>query len=383
VPVPDVVDKVLPQLKREDGSLRQALARQLLRLTMVQLPSDCWDEVPLPEHLRMNIRVLDEQGKLISSGRDLQVLKEQLGALVQASISRAGSHSMERQGLVAWTFGDLPEVTEVKADRLRVKAWPALQDRGDSVDLVLLDSEYRARLASIDGITRLLMLASKQQVRYLEKHLLQNPAHLHALRSLGPRDQLLQQLIQRSYVIAFNLDAALPRSEAGFARVLEQGKAEVVGVADRLEALLCRVLALRLTVQQRLQRGFAAPADLLFRQDVQQQLEQLVHPDFLRHTPWLQLQQLPRFLQAIEQRMEKYGTQKARDQQCTRELQALWQRYAERKAWCDRHERADEALDEYRWLLEELRVSLFAQSLGTRVPVSEKRLQKFWQENVA
>jgi ATP-dependent helicase HrpA len=383
VPVPDVVEKILPQLKREDGSLQQALARQLLRLTMVQLPADCWEAVPLPEHLRMNIKVVDEQGKLISSGRDLQLLKEQLGALVQASISRAGQHSMEQQGLTGWTFGDLPEVTEVKADRLRVKAWPALQDLGDSVNLVLLDSEYRARLASIGGVTRLLMLASKQQVRYLEKHLLQNPANLHALRSLGPREQLLQQLIARTWVIAFGLDTALPRSELAFQQLLEKGKPEVVGVADRLEALLCRVLAQRLALQQRLQRGFSAPADLLFRQDVQQQLDQLVHPDFLQFTPWLQLQQLPRFLQAIEQRMEKYGTQKARDEQATRQLQLLWQRYAERKAWCDRHERANEALEEYRWLLEELRVSLFAQALGTRVPVSDKRLQKFWQENVA
>jgi ATP-dependent helicase HrpA len=331
----------------------------------------------------MNIKVMDEQGKLISSGRDLQLLKEQLGALVQASISRAGQHSMEQQGLTGWTFGDLPEVTEVKADRLRVKAWPALQDLGDSVNLVLLDSEYRARLASIGGVTRLLMLASKQQVRYLEKHLLQNPAHLHALRSLGPREQLLQQLIARTYVIAFGLDTALPRSEMAFQQLLEKGKQEVVGVADRLEALLCRVLAQRLALQQRLQRGFSAPADQLFRQDVQQQLDLLIHQDFLQVTPWLQLQQLPRFLQAIEQRMEKYGTQKARDEQATRQLQLLWQRYAERKAWCDRHERANEALDEYRWLLEELRVSLFAQALGTRVPVSDKRLQKFWQENVA
>jgi len=383
VPVPDVVDKVLPLLKREDGSLRQALARQLLRLTMVQLPADCWDGVQLPDHLRMNIKVLDEQGKLIGSGRELQALKEQLGALVQASISRAGNASMERQGLTGWTFGELPEVTEVKADRLQVKAWPALQDRGDSVDLVLLDSAYRARLTSIAGVTRLLLLASKQQVRYLEKHLLQNPAHLHALRSLGPRADLLQELIMRAYVIAFRLDELMPRSEAAFRQLLEQGKPEVVGVADRLEALLCRVLGQRLALQQRLQRGFSSAADLLFRQDVQQQLEQLIHPGFLQSTPWLQLQQVPRFLQAIEQRMEKYGTQKVRDQQATRLLQGLWQRYAERKAWCERHERADEALDDYRWLLEELRVSLFAQALGTRVPVSEKRLEKFWQENVA
>ena len=169
VPVPDVVDKLLPNLQRKDGSLQQSLARQLLRLTGVQLPADCWDSAELPEHLRMNIRVVDENGKVLGSGRDLQTLREQLAGTVQASISKAARNSIEQQDLTAWIFGDLPAEQDLGTGAVTIKAYPALVDKGDRVDLCLLDSEYRARLATTDGVIRLLMLASKQQVKYLQK----------------------------------------------------------------------------------------------------------------------------------------------------------------------------------------------------------------------
>jgi ATP-dependent helicase HrpA len=100
----------------------------------------------------------------------------------------------------------------------------------------------------------------------------------------------------------------------------------------------------------------------------------------VQKTPWEQLQQFPRYLQALTMRLEKYPLQVGKDQEAARLLARLWTQFAERRAYCDRHEIVDERLDEYRWLLEELRVSLFAQALGTRVPVSEKRMERAWQE---
>ena len=139
VPVPDIVARILPLLDGSQGSLRQALRRQLLRLTTVQLPEDCWDDVALPEHLLMNIRVLDEQGKLLGSGRDLQQLRETLGSKVQDSISRAAGGALEQSGLVAWTFGTLPVYCELGQGSLKIRAYPALIDRGESVELKLFD----------------------------------------------------------------------------------------------------------------------------------------------------------------------------------------------------------------------------------------------------
>lgn len=382
VPIPDTVERILPALKREDGSLKAALARQLLRDSLVQIPLDVWDAIALPTHLEMLVKVVDESGKLLDSGRDLQQMKERLGAMVQAGISRAAEDSMERKGLVVWDFGELPEQRSVNVDKLQIQAWPALADRGDSVDLVLLDSAYKAQLSSVWGVTRLLMLASRQQLRYLQKELLQNPAQLRHWRELAPRDQLVDQLLLRAYSIAFRVEEQLPRSETAFKACLQAGSNKVIAVAQELEALLYRILALHHQVRARLQRGFSGPQEKVCRADIENQLGHLIHPQFLLHTPWLQMQQLPRFLQAVESRMEKYAAQTTRDTAWSQLMDKLWRQYQERRAWCERHELADASLDDYRWLLEELRVSLFAQALGTRVPVSEKRLQKFWHEKV-
>jgi ATP-dependent helicase HrpA len=382
VPIPDTVDRILPRLKREDGSLRAALSRQLLRETLVQLPLDVWEEVPLPDHLRMNIRVLDDQGKLLHSGRDLQVLKEALGDMVQAGISKAGKEGIEQQGLQAWDFGELPESSSIRVNQMSIRAFPALVDKGDCVDLLLLDSEYRARMESVRGVTRLLMLASRQQVRYLQKQLLQNPLYMKAWNSLAPRDVILDRLIQAAYAIAFRVEESLPRTRQDFEQKLEQGRAEVVGVAVKLEELLGSLLQRRMELLQRLQRGFSGAAESHLRADVERQLNLLLHADFLGSTPWIQLQQFPRYLQAIEMRMDKFAQQAGKDADWTRLLEGLWKQYAERKAWGERHEQVDPALLEYRWLLEEFRVSLFAQSLGTRLPISQKRLEKFWIQNV-
>ena len=168
VPVPDLVDKLLPDLKQEEGSLQQALTRQLLRQTGIQLPAECWQAVELPDHLRVFLRVVDEKGQLLGSGRDLAKLRLDLSGAVQASISKAATNSIEQHGLTEWNFGDLLLEYELGDGKLRLKSYPALVDRGESVDLVLLDSAYKARLASIAGVTRLFLLQNRPQLRYLQ-----------------------------------------------------------------------------------------------------------------------------------------------------------------------------------------------------------------------
>jgi len=383
VPVPDIVDKLLPNLKQQDGTLQQALTRQLLRHSGVQLPPDCWETVQLSDHLQLLIRVLDEHGKLLGSGRDLEVLKASLGREVQASIRKAAGQGSEQHGLTEWSFGDLPEEQGLGTSKLRIKSYPALVDRGQAVDLCLLDTPYRARLASVMGVSRLLMLHSRQQLRYLQKDLLQDASKLHALQQLGKRDEVLDHLIQRAYCIAFKVEQELPRSREQFDRCLQQGRSEVLTIAVALQELLYKVLQRWHELRKRLQqRAFSTPQNLALQEDVRAQLQQLVFPGFLLSTPWLHLQQYPRYLEALQQRLDKYPQQVARDQEWTRLMARLWQQFSQRREYCEKREIRDEALDEYRWLLEEMRVSLFAQVLGTRVPVSEKRLEKFWQEQV-
>jgi ATP-dependent helicase HrpA len=379
VPVPDVVDKVLPYLDAAQGGLRTALARQLLRQSGVILPADCWDEVSLPEHLVMNIRVLDERGQVLGAGRDLQQLREMLAAKVQASISRAAGSQGERSGLTSWDFGDLPAEQELGQGSLRIKAYPALVDHGDSVELKLFDSDYRASRATPLGIARLGAIASRQQVRYLQKELLQDPLHLPQLTNVGKREQLLDHLILRAYTLALGLDDEVPRSAAAFTALLEARRTNVIGVAQELQALLYQILERRQRLLKTLTQRCNTLQHLHLKQDVEAQLGRLIAPGFLLDTPEQQLRQYPRYLQAIEQRLEKFPLQMAKDKEWTRLIQQFEQRYLERRDHCARHEQVNRHLDEFRWLLEEFRVSLFAQQLGTRVPVSEKRLRKFWE----
>jgi ATP-dependent helicase HrpA len=271
-------------------------------------------------------------------------------------------------------------VHELGSGKVTIKAFPALIDKGESVDLCLLDTEYKARLATRNGVVRLLMLASKQQMRYLQKELLQDPGRLIQLNSLGKREDLLEQLIKRAYAIAFKLDENLPRDQQAFAILLETYRSEVIDIALKLQDLVYKIVTIRYELIKLLQQKFAGVQDLPVKQDVSQQLEHLVHRNFLQSSPRIQLQQFPRYLQAIMVRLEKYPLQTSRDKEHTKLISQLWQQYSERRQYYDKHEIEHEGLDEYRWLLEEFRVSLFAQGLGTRVPISEKRLQKYWLE---
>jgi len=201
------------------------------------------------------------------------------------------------------------------------------------------------------------------------------------LKLLGGREQVLERLIMLAYFLAHGLDRDLPRSRQDFEARVEAGRSGVVATAYKAQDLLYRIFDSWFAIRSRLQqKAFQTPQALPLQQDVAQQLERLLGTDFLLRTPWVQLQQYPRYLQAVLARLDKYPLQVARDQEATRLLTRLWQQYQERLTWSERHEQQDEKLDDYRWLLEELRVSLFAQTLGTRVPVSERRLQKAWQE---
>jgi ATP-dependent helicase HrpA len=201
------------------------------------------------------------------------------------------------------------------------------------------------------------------------------------LRHLAPREELLAQLTRRAYYVAFGLQQGVPRSAGAFASLLEKGRSEVLGVAYKMQELFYRIVDEWFALRKELERkAYAGPAETPLRNDVQRQLDTLVGPDFLKQTPWEQLQQLPRYLQALRIRLEKYPLQTGKDREATQLLDRLWSQYDERRVYCERHEILDERLDEYRWLLEEFRVSLFAQALGTRVPVSEKRLERAWHD---
>ena len=198
------------------------------------------------------------------------------------------------------------------------------------------------------------------------------------MKNFGGQKNLVSGLIQASYQSAFELDATLPANEVEFESTYEAGRASLIETSAKLEALLIRILTEFGKLKKQLEK-YNKLEDLALQQDVGHQLNALVNENFLVETPVELLGEFPRYFSAISQRLEKYPGQKARDAEYSAMLQQWWLRYEERKSLFHGQHKSSDALEEFRWMLEELRVSLFAQVLGTRYPVSEKRLEKAWK----
>ncbi len=377
VPVPDVVDRILQRLDKQAGSLKLALARELKRLSGIDVPLAEWQDFQLDEHLRMNIKVLDENGVVVAKGRDLSTLRAELAPAIERSVGRHSQSGFEREGITTWNFGELPAVYEIEQGGIVVKAYPALVDEGGSVALRLLDSPYKATLASRAGIVRLALLSLGQQEKYLRKQLLKDPRRLLSLKHIGGRDSVLTQLIRTACLEAFELEQRLPRSDKEFKSMFESGRSRLVEAAERIEALLYRVLDAYQEVLKELSSLRTSETRDLTR-DVENQLSHLIFSNFMFQIPWQWLKEYPRYLKAISLRLEKYPRQATKDEEWRRRIAAFWEAYRDRKAYCDSQDMADEELERFRWMLEEYRVSLYAQALGTRMPVSESRLEKQW-----
>ncbi len=378
VPVPDYIDRVLARIKQGEGDLKAVLAIQLQGLTGVSIPIEYWTDFVLPDHLRMNINVLDDDGRMLGSGRDLTTLKGQFAEQSRQAMAEFSEATIERSGITDWDFGELEAVHEIRQGGLTVLSWPTLIDEGESVSLKLADSPLSARKQTRAGVARLYMLKNRQQLKYLQKHLLQDPLTFPLMKNFGGQKNLVSGLIQASYQAAFELDTDLPANAEEFETIYERGRASLIETSSKLEALLISILTEFGRLKKSLEK-YKNLDDLALQQDIGQQLTALVNESFLVETPVELLGEFPRYFAAISQRLDKYPSQKTRDAQYSAMLQQWWQRYEERKSLFYGQHKSSVALEEFRWMLEELRVSLFAQVLGTRYPVSEKRLDKAWK----
>ncbi|MEX2962913.1 ATP-dependent RNA helicase HrpA [Microbulbifer sp. TYP-18] len=380
VPVPAAVDRALPRLRPDGTPLWQSLALELKRQTARELPDSAWEsaERGLEDFYRINIQVLDEGGELLDQGRTLSALQERYRDRVQRQLATAGD-DFERDGITRWDFGDLPETYSLQQGALRVRAYPALIESGDTVALKLLDNPDDARRQSRAGICRLALLHLPEQVKYLRKELLRGRELGLSAADLGRREEVADDIMLAAARELFWPDEQWPRSLAEFEAALQK-RSELVAVAQTMADLLIKALALLVPLRKQLkqQRNLALAMAV---GDIQQQLAGLFYRGCIFDTPLEWQRQLGRYLKAISLRLEKAALDPNRD----RRLQAEFYQPAETYlALLDRHSprllAADPALRRYRWMLEEFRVSLFAQSLKTLAPVSAKRLQKQWQE---
>lgn len=378
VPVPDFVDRALAQMQPSDEALTIALARSLRKLSGIELPVDCWESVNLDPYYRFNIKVLNDRGKVVDSSRDLHELLATYRDRLQDSLREAGD-SVERSGLSTWDFEELPETIHLKKQGVATIGFPALVDTGGGVDLRLLDDPQRARYLSEQGVSRLIALELKQSTKYVSKNLLKGKTTALLLASFSQADSLKDDLVLAAIKQLCVDGEPLPRDRRDFDQRLDRARRGFTSRVQELETLVLKAGGKLVEIQSMLAARADKPLFRSIRQDIAEQVKQLTRPGFLFHTPAEWLCQYSQYLQGIKARIEKSDAQIQKDHGKQTELNPFLQRLD--RYWWGEDEYClwqDPALRTYRWMLEEFRLSLFAQPMKTSVPVSPKRLEKQW-----
>lgn len=377
IPVSGFVDEIIDSMQPQDGELIDALVLQARTRKRVDIDPELLRQVSLPNYLQVKISVRDSAGIELALGTDIAQLRANLLQDEQceatASQTVQNQHETEVTGITDWTIGDLPSEVQM-GDDLIVVRYPALVDAGETVSVKLFADKDAARQTHRGGLLRLYMLKSVQQrnllrkqfIRFVNKHALLVPAEF---KNIG------EDAVMTSYAAAFSIDQQDVRDAAAFERALQAGKPAIITSGERIEHALQHVFERSFNIRRRLRELTAASLEYL-KADIEQQLAALLHADFLLTTDWYWLMEMPRYLEAIEVRLDKAGQSVERDKSQSLLLQDYWQRYLHLSSRSK--SRNINELQTLRWMLEELRVSLFAQGLGTRLPVSPQRVDKLF-----
>jgi ATP-dependent helicase HrpA len=381
VPLPDTAREALAAMAvtARRQSLSIALAEALREVRRVDIDAGAFDERALPTHLRMRVAVVDADGSVLRAGRDVAALQRELGAAPGNDAVEAPAR-WQRTGLTRWDVGDLPPTVVVAQRPQPLTLYPALVDVDGRVDLRLEPPGPAAVAAHRAGVRRLLLKALPQQAALIRDRTLADRALLLAYHGVGDNAALVDDLLLAAAEQAFELDPPA-RTDAEFAALLKRGRAQLVPEADALRALLAEILPLQRSLRRALGATPKKDSHGGVRADVEAQLAGLVGPRMLTDTPREWRPHLPRYLRAAEQRWEKRGQRK--EPELAAEVRTAAARLEHWRSTQPRGAPWPSGVAEYRWLLEELRVSLFAQQLGTARPVSAKRLEQAWRKAIA
>jgi len=380
VPVPEFAAKFCEEIKPSDTGLLLALSKYIRAQKQLDVPLDAFRIEQLPIHLLMNFVVMDEHGRQLGVSRNFAQLRAELapkqGPAVVA-IAPTGVPVAEKVRITEWTLGDFKETTEISRAGQTITLFNALVDDKDAVVLQAFDTREAAQAAHRLGLRRLFMLALKEQVKFLEKNLLSGKEYGQNMAMQFLPFGSAQDLQRQIFALTFDrscLGDPLPATEKEFAARCKDAKSRLNLVAQEIARLVASVLQEYHALQKSLP-GFKAHG--VATQDIKAQCEWLLHKEFIARTPYERLQHLPRYLKAMNVRLEKLRADPARDARQFAQMQALQQAW-QRKLTAQQGN-VDSRVEEFGWMLQELRVSLFAQELKTPVIVSVKRLQKMWE----
>ncbi|HWL96065.1 MAG TPA: ATP-dependent RNA helicase HrpA [Nocardioidaceae bacterium] len=379
IPAPDRARTALARIEPSERDLVEALGSELHRETGVPVPSEAWRPGDVPDHLRMTFRAEDDRGRFLDRDKDLEALRRRLQPRTRSRLSQAAKE-VERAGLRAWPGGTLPRQFAERHDDHEVVGFPSLVDRGDTVDVRVLETAEARDREMWRGTRRLLLLQMPSPLPWVQGRLDNRAKLALGHNPHGSIGALLEDCL------ACAVDALVRRhggpawDEAGFQALREAVRADlhdvVLAVVDQVQALLSLAYAIRL----RLDQTDAAPLQPAVA-DIRAQLDGLVHPGFVTATGQDRLPDLMRYLRAIEYRLERLPGAVHRDLEHMDRVQALEDELDRRLEQLPDDGVVPATLDDVRWMLEELRVGAFAQQLGTRFPVSEKRVRRALQSS--
>ncbi len=425
VPLPEFAEGFVQSAAFGQGGLMDALLKAVRDKTQLDVKRADFKLDMLSPHLFMNHRVVDEHGRQLGMGRNLPALKAELGSLArgafqalaalkaqevvsggegaspdavpvaparpvgqgrspssppaavaakQGSGKQSGASASASTPLTDWTFGELPELMEIQRGGHTLIGFPALVDKGTHVEIDIFDEPDVAAAKHRIGLRRLIALQIREPLKYLEKNIPDLQKMAMAYMALGTADELREQVVDVALDRAY-LNDPLPADAASFKARVEEGRTRLNLIAQEVARLAGTVLTEYAAAARKL-KDAKPPKDVA--DDVAAQLQRLMPKRFVSATPYAQLQHFPRYLKGITLRLDKLKGDPARDAQRMTELRPLDQRLVRRLA--DLKGTHDARTDEFRWLLEELRISLFAQELRTPQPVSVKRLEKVWTQ---
>ena len=377
VPVPDYVDKVLLNISAQDRPITEVLGEQLQKLTGQKISRDSWNHDNLDSWYRMNFILQDDQGQLIGMARDLSQLRKDFKQRIDNSLAESAEKTIARNNITEWDFGELPIEVVLPRGNMNIKAWPALRDHQHSVAIELVDNPAIAESISMDGQLRLAVLRGKDQCKYLSKDLLRGKELQLKAAGLISRDAIVSALIMASFKQAVFPNNVVVRDQIEFDVVYKSGIGQVVELARRHGDAIESVLA-SLHIQQQRIRSMSV-SEQTAKEDILAQITWLFSAQTLAQASVEDTSQYSRYVRAIDFRIGKVLSHVQKDYEYTKTIESF-------VAPLDQFEvkkylispELTQSLREFRWLIEEFRVSLFAQQLKTRRPVSEKRLATRW-----
>lgn len=380
VPVPEFITQFLSQNPDRNAPILPQLAQAIAKTAgdiriLEQINQDEWAAFRLPEHCYFNLRIIDDGGQELAMGRDLIQIQQQLGKAA-ATTFRDNTQEFERDNVTAWDIGTLPESIKFARGKQQLTGYLGLQKEKDGrIALRLFDTSAAAEQAHRLGVIELMKLQLKEQVKDLNKGIqgfTQAAMLLKHINADTLRDDLTQAVCDRAFIG----EDELPRNEKAFKEQIKRARSRLPAVKEALSRYLQETAAAYAELNGKL--GKHPLTHLL-----QQRLQTLLAPGFASHTPWVQWPRLPIYLKAMTLRLEKYSSNPSRDAAREADIQELEQMWQEKTdGLMKQGQPVSDGLAAFRWMIEELRVSLFAQELKTPHPVSVKRLLKEW-ENIS